>query len=81
MPQIAAKPPQCLSPRPTEPYRITNADNDGSTKMKKPRDHCAHQDLPLGFKTPELNTFKKDRDDDDAAAKGFPRYTTRREEG
>ena len=31
----------------------TNADNGGSTKMKKPRDHCAHQDLPLGSKTPE----------------------------
>ena len=36
-----------------ERAKETNADNDGSTKTKKPRDRCAHRNLPLGTKTPK----------------------------
>ena len=67
-----------------ETTREKNADNGGSTETKKLHDHCAHRRSPTklqGSKAPvPINTSKKDRDEDDAAAKGFPRYTTRREE-
>jgi hypothetical protein len=62
-----------------------NADNGGSTKTTKPRDRCVHRRSPTKLRDSEapvpINTSKKGRDDGDAAAKGFPRYTARREEG
>ena len=63
----------------------TNADHGGSTKTEKPRDRCAHRRTPTKLLDSEtsvpINTSKKGCDDDDAAAKGFPRYVTRRMEG
>ena len=54
-------------------------------KTKKPRDHCAHRRSPTMLLDSEapvpINTSKKGRDDDDVAAKGFPRYSARRKEG
>ncbi|KAE8766725.1 putative xyloglucan endotransglucosylase/hydrolase protein 26 [Hordeum vulgare] len=54
-------------------------------ETKTLHDHCAHRRSPTKLQGSEalvlINTSKKDRDDDDAAAKGFPRYVTRQEEG
>ncbi|EMS68695.1 Xanthoxin dehydrogenase [Triticum urartu] len=53
----------------------------GQQKTKKPRDRCAHRRTPVklhdfGMPAPS-NTSKKGCNDDDAAAKGFPRYAAR----
>ena len=63
----------------------TNADNGGSTKneeasrsLRPPRSSTRLQDSEAPA---PINTLRKDRDDDDAVANGFPRYTTRREDG
>ena len=52
---------------------------------KKPRGRCTHQRSPTKLRASEapvpIRTSKKGRDDDNAAAKGFPRYAVRKEEG
>ena len=50
-----------------------------------PRASCAHQESSTKLQDSKalvpINTFKKECDDDDAAANGFPQDATRREEG
>ena len=54
-------------------------------KTKKPCDRCTHRRSPTKLRASEapvpISTSKKVRDDDDTAAKGFPWYAVRREEG
>lgn len=65
-----------------ENTRKRNADNGGSTKTKKHRNRCVHRRSPTKLRDSEapapINTYKKEHD---TAAKGFPRYAVRREEG
>ncbi|EMS51420.1 hypothetical protein TRIUR3_35193 [Triticum urartu] len=61
-----------------ENTRETNTDNGGSIKTKKkPRCRYTHWRSPTKLRATKapvpINTSKKGRDDDDAAAKGFPR--------
>ena len=53
--------------------------------LNLPRDRCDPRRSPTKLRDSELpvpnNTSKKGCDNDDTAAKGFPRYTARREEG
>ena len=58
-------------------WRI-NKNEEASRSQRPPGSSTRLQDFEAAA---PINTSKKDRDDDDAAAKGFPRYTTRREEG
>lgn len=68
-----------------ERVKETNADNDGSPETEKPRDCCAHRRTPTKLLDSEtlvpINTSKKGHDNDDAAAKEFPRYAARGKEG
>ncbi|XBI15508.1 hypothetical protein VPH35_057920 [Triticum aestivum] len=68
-----------------EKRKETNADNVESTKTTKPRDRCVHRRSPTKLRDSEapvpINSSKKGCDNDDAAAKGFPQYAARREEG
>ena len=58
--------------------RRINKNEEASRSLRPPK--ISHQ-APRLRSTGTNQHLKRDRDEDDAAAKGFPRYTTRREEG
>ena len=58
--------------------RRINKNEEASRSLRPPGSSTRLQDSEAP--TP-INTSKKERDDDDAVAKGFPKYMTMREEG